>query len=216
MSEWIRRLKAAAINQEGCERSCDQDQCWKVRSSVKTRSQNRKNVSKAWKINVAQKHPVPCRGRARACQSWLREGFLSIRTSSGPRAGNSRPSSFRFLWDWNCNELKIQNKGKNQTQHVLHTLIIVAKHVIMGHKAKIGKYGTKNQSRCKKMSKLGGGKVGEKGGEREKLRSRWPKFQAGHFKGTTCPRVAGQLCGNSTTGCISFSLLLYFQRRPGF
>ena len=41
-------------------------------------------------------------------------------------------------------------------------MIIIAKRVIMGHKAKIGKYGTKNQSRCKKMSKLGGGKVGEK------------------------------------------------------
>ena len=216
MSEWIRWLKATAINQEGCERNCDQDQCWKVRSSIKIGSQNRKNVSKALKLNIAQNHPVPCRGRARACQSWLREGFLSIRTSSGPRAGSSRPSSFRFLWDQNYDELKIQNKRKNQTQHVLDTMINFAKHLIMGHKAKIGKYGTKNQSRCKKMSKWGGGEVGEKGGEIEKLRSRWPKFQAGHFKGTTCPRVAGQLCGNSTTGCISFSLLLYFQRRPGF
>ena len=92
-------------------------------------------------------------------------------------------------------------------------MIIIAKHVIMGHKAKIGKYGTKNQSRCKKMSKLGGGKVGEKGGEREKLRSRWPKFQAGHFKGTTCPRVAGQLCGNSTTGSVSlFSLSVFLKQ----
>ena len=99
MSEWIRWLKATAINQEGCERSCDQDRCWKVRSSIKMRSQNKKNISKALKVNVAQKHPVPCRGRARACQSWLREGFPSIRTSSGPRAGNSRPSSSQFLWD---------------------------------------------------------------------------------------------------------------------
>ena len=99
MSEWIRWLKATAINQEGCERSCDQDRCWKVRLSIKMRSQNKKNISKALKLNIAQNHPVRCRGRARACQSWLREGFLSIRTSSGPRAGNSKPSSSQFLWD---------------------------------------------------------------------------------------------------------------------
>ena len=49
------------------------------------------------------------------------------------------------------------------------TMIIIAKHVIMGHKAKIGKYGTKNQSRCKKMSKLGG---------RKSRRKRWRKREA--------------------------------------
>ena len=39
----------------------------------------------------------------------------------------------------------------------------------MGHKSKIGKYGTKNRSRCKKMSKLGG---------RKSRRKRWRKREA--------------------------------------
>ena len=169
MSEWIRWLKATAINQEGCERSCDQDRCWKVRSSIKMRSQNKKNASAALKLYVAQNHPVPCRGRARACQSWLREGFLSIRTSSGPRAGNSRPSSSRFLWDWNCNELKIQNIGEKQTQHVLHTVIIVAKHVIMGHKSKNRKIWDQKSEQVQENEQIRG---------RKSRRKRWRKREA--------------------------------------
>ena len=39
--------------------------------------------------------------------------------------------------------------------------------------------------------------------------SRWPKFSAGHFKGSTCPRVTGQLNNNSTNCISAFSICVF-------